>query len=1251
MRERLDTVPKHTDKKSAGHASGTYRYETRYQRPRIGVREKLIVLFLFIKIIPLVILACITWYALVILGQSSRDVAVEDARTALTASAVENIERLTAETAQSIASFLYLRDADIRTLAQLSKHFLTEYPDTSLQSLESVFADFSENKFGLIRRHGDWKIAGDGMSWQPVNPCIPMAESADCSVNPENNAVVYGATFRHRPPYGFGNAAGNFDAVPYYDEIAFLDKTGRQMVKYVNSRSTKTRFPFPSELLDVSDSGNTFVKAERYFEELYHLGDGDIYVSDVIGAYVPSRFIGMHTPDYMASTYIDARISELESEDHRYHAETIWQLRVLNAELRNDEARFNSRLESNCPIRDEIDRRLGRNQIWRIEKKTLDQVADELRFLGLADLADTILNIPFHPEGDAYAGIENPVGVRFEGIIRWAMPVYDDGGELLGYVTFALNHDHLLSMVQHITPMPQRFSESPDASGGNYTFMWDYLCRNIAHPRHHSIVGYDSETGIAEIPWLEQTLYDGMIAAGFDIADWQDYLATLENYTPWSGDDNSQGFQSRSKQAAAELTALGLVGLDGRYSNYAPQCTGWMNLTEDGGSGSLYMQWDGLHKLTSAAAIPYFTGKYCPNVQGNRRGFGFVTIGAGIDDFNHPAQRLGDTLSIMANDNVQILTFYLVWTTVILSLIVIGIAVWMASFLSKKLHWIIDGVMRFQRGNRTFRFLIDQQDEFSVLANAFNDMADNIVYSVHTPVVITDLDLNIIYANEPCLSLINALSLDEIIGKYYPDISVYGFGSEHCPITALLTGKKRGDVIHLKEVGLYLYGIARYFYDEHGQRIGYITRSYDVTEQSLKQIELEKKQAELEFANQHKRRFLARMSHELRTPMNAMIGFNDLMQAQLGYIADLEEQWELSNYLTQLRRASLQLLDLLNDILEVADLESGEAMLLNKPFDLSIMLKELDNYVAAECAEKKIKFITSIDDEMPTDLYADGMRLQSVLLHLLENAVMCTPEGGQVELTARQIERQGHAVKFLFSVRDTGPGIPSDHIKTILEPSGEDAYPSFGNTVGHSVFDHNINLMIAHKNMEMFGSQLEIYSELGLGSEFAFEIWLSEQQPEDKRAPDVSGTLPRMSFPAIDRCFDGQKILVVDDVRVNRIVLVNLLREFGFTVDEAKDGKEAFEKFMESPEHGYRIVFMDIQMPIIDGWESTILIRNLPRQDAKTTPIVAISANAFQEDIDKSLASGLNAHYAKPVQREMLAEILSRYANTTNTNT
>jgi signal transduction histidine kinase/CheY-like chemotaxis protein len=427
-----------------------------------------------------------------------------------------------------------------------------------------------------------------------------------------------------------------------------------------------------------------------------------------------------------------------------------------------------------------------------------------------------------------------------------------------------------------------------------------------------------------------------------------------------------------------------------------------------------------------------------------------------------------------------------------------------------------------------------------------------------------------------------------------------------------------------------LQGVANYFLDEHGVRLGYIITSNDVTELSTKQVELERAKEEAELASQHKSRFLARMSHELRTPMNAIIGFNDMTRSKIDNAQGSGNLEDLDDYLTRLKHSSLDLLNLLNDILEASNLESGSVTLVEKPVNLKEMFEHIAEKAKRDCANKHLELTTHLDELTHHHFVTDGMRLQQVLNNLLNNAIKYTPEYGRIDLIVRHKERKDGKSLLSFAVRDMGAGIAPDKIYQILHPyeHTETDYTGGGNGLG---------LMIVRRALELFHTDICVRSELGKGSEFFFDVWLQETETHEK--VEVESAVGR---------FTGQRALVVDDVRLNRVVLVNLLREAGFSVDEAKDGKEGLEMFEQSPENTYSIVLMDIQMPTMNGWESTVAIRNLPRLDAKTTPIITISANAFQEDMDKSMDSGMNAHYAKPIQRQGLAEILMLFCKPTS---
>ena len=480
-----------------------------------GIRGKLIAIFVLIKVVPLVLLAWFAWHATSQLGENVSEKAggmadamlasiksigttvTDDSIRALDLRSREAIEALTTDTAKEIARFLYDRDNDIRQAA-------------TLDPSETTFRHFLRERQRDIHRHAAWKLADDGKSWVPEMPVVREARVTR-PILPDN-----AKDFHARPPEYLGEA----ERRPLFVEMTYIDLSGNEKIKVTHGDLTDKR------LRNVAERSNTFVKAESYFAELKKLKPGDIYVSDVIGAYVPTQLIGPYLP------------------------------------------------------------------------AALDKAGK-----------------PFAPEESAYAGTENPVGKRFRGIVRWAMPVVK-GGQIAGYVTLALDHDHIRQFSDRLMPTEERFTPIADAIKGNYAFLWDYKSRSISHPRDYMIVGYDPQTGRPATPWMDEELYAEWQASGKPS---DEFLAGVQPFRD----------QNLKRKPAREQVRAGTLGLDCRYLNFSPQCDGWNAVTEHGGSGSFVIFFSGLWKLTTAAAIPYYTGQYGKTPQG----FGFVTIGANVDDF------------------------------------------------------------------------------------------------------------------------------------------------------------------------------------------------------------------------------------------------------------------------------------------------------------------------------------------------------------------------------------------------------------------------------------------------------------------------------------------------------------------------------------------------------------------------------------------------------------------------------------------
>jgi len=1313
-------------------------------RVNLKLRPKLILIFLVVKVIPIVLLAVTALTQIISLGDLLREIAVKDSTNALNDRSRQNLERMTTDLADQVADFLRQRDQDILLLARL-------------EPSDASYKDFSETRNSMLVQKGEWELSADGMSWVEKAPYKYDGPLDGISSNRENDDLLHGSSFQYRPPEFFGKYQKN---VPLYDEITFIDTEGNEIYKHVAPNSPKKNYPLSPGKKNVSDRANTYVGAETYFGELQKLKPGEIYVSDVIGAYVGTNYIGMYTPGVLKNNV---------PETH--------------------------------PNRDLL------QKIAELPKEDFIEVA----------------------KSQAYAGMENPLGQRFEGIVRWATPVTDGAGAVVGYVTMALNHDHIMEFVDYVTPMDERYTVLPDAYGGNYAFIWDYKCRSIAHPRHHSIVGYNPLTGEPQVPWLEGTVElvrsenGGFIREEYEPGKFRAVAALDENgnTTPakdtpfyyWQKGGGAQWLaanpawnelsadspgtswgeflkqniddreilpqfgeralkdadgnpikdaggnaildcQSRNKTPAAALTKAGFVGLDGRYLNNAPQCTGWMDLTRDGGSGSFYILWSGLYKPTTAGAIPYYTGQYSEKTQGNRRGFAFVTIGAGIEDFTAPAEATRVTLTNAINENMKSNALRLVATSLALFAIVIMMAILLSSYLTDNINLLIRGISRFRRGQRQYRLRSGIKDEFGTLANSFDEMADSIVDSVKDPLSIVDMNHKIIYMNDPALHVLGK-TLDEVIGTSYHDMSIYPHGSRYCPITAL-HGERESEVLYQESSGHYYRGTANYLFDQNMKKIGYIITTSDVTE-----MEVARQKAEQ--ASHAKSNFLANMSHEIRTPMNAIIG----MAAIGANAADIGRK---DYAIEKIQDASTHLLGVINDVLDMSKIEANKFELSVADFFFEKMIGRVVDVINFRVQEKRQKLSVHIDPGIPPVLIGDDQRLAQVVANLLTNAVKFTADGGSIHLDAKLESEKSGVCTLLVSVADTGIGIsPEQQVR--LFAAFEQAEASTTRKYGGT----GLGLVISKNIVEMMDGTIWVHSEPGKGSTFAFTANLArgkseqnEQNGQNRLLPPgtnlgdirviaidddpsvldffaetakqigfvcdtashglealslvarrgayniyfvdwgmpemggvdfaqavnareekaliimisahdwdtikdealragVSKFIPKPLFAsAIADCIDeylgaprsfepggrdvfplelrGRHILLAEDVEINREIVLALLEPTGLAIDCAENGSAAVAMYLADPEK-YGMIFMDIQMPEMDGYTATKNIRASGMPNAATIPIIAMTANVFREDIEKCLEAGMNGHIGKPLDFGEVIGVLEKYLN------
>ena len=378
-----------------------------------------------------------------------------------------------------------------------------------------------------------------------------------------------------------------------------------------------------------------------------------------------------------------------------------------------------------------------------------------------------------------------------------------------------------------------------------------------------------------------------------------------------------------------------------------------------------------------------------------------------------------------------------------------------------------------------------------------------------------------------------------------------------------------------------------------------------------------------EAANEAKTEFLQRMSHDIRTPINGICGMVNMADH---YADDMEKQTE---YRTKVKEASNLLLELVNDVLDMSKLESGEVVLEESPFNLSKIFEEVLVVIEQIAAEQNIRIVWEKKEIKHRDFIGSPRYVKRVMMNILSNAVKYNRENGQIHISCREIpSEQPETTTMEFVCRDTGIGMTEEFQKYVFEPFAQEHTGSRTKFTGTG-----LGMPITKKLVEKMGGTITFESEKGVGTTFVIQVPFKIDMDADKREEqtDVS-----------ENSIKGLHILLAEDNELNMEIAEFVLQNEGADVTKAWNGQEAVELFRNSKPGEFNVILMDIMMPVVNGYEATKMIRSLDREDAKKIPIIAMTANAFTEDRIRAKKAGMDEHIAKPVDVELLLKVIHK---------
>lgn len=400
----------------------------------------------------------------------------------------------------------------------------------------------------------------------------------------------------------------------------------------------------------------------------------------------------------------------------------------------------------------------------------------------------------------------------------------------------------------------------------------------------------------------------------------------------------------------------------------------------------------------------------------------------------------------------------------------------------------------------------------------------------------------------------------------------------------------------------------------------------DVTDSVAEEVRskqaIEQALAAAEQANRAKSEFLSNMSHDIRTPMNAVLGMTEIA------LDNMDSRAEVESCLKKISISGKHLLDLINNVLDMSRIEAGRMSVNRELVSLSQLAEDIVATMQMQAEAKKQSLTVHTEQLACAAVYSDSLRLRQVLLNILGNAVKYTPEGGAVDFTIKEspsAKGSGY-VHLAFVVQDNGIGMTDEYVRHIFECFSREDRLRVQKTEGSG-----LGMAITKYIVDAMGGEISIKSEPNVGTEFTVLLDVERAEQEQAESQETDAAQPQR----------GLRVLLAEDNALNREIAVALLSKQGVTVETAENGQLCVEKFSAAPHGHYDAVLMDVRMPVMNGYEATKAIRALARADA-ALPIIAMTADAFAEDVERCLAAGMNAHLSKPMDIHKLMALLER---------